>query len=764
MARTIQSPGVEITEKDFTQATAGVAPTTVFISGFASKGPSSEPISIASLSEFEQVFGAPTNSAERYFYHTTRAVLQSPASVLVYRLPYGPNAGVDTSNDFSALVYPVASYVNGASSTNLNLSVSGAYFFGEPTHLKLTQAEYLSILRGDGFNWASNTGGATTFSTVASLANAGLVILNKAQSTINNRFEGTYIGVIDNLNLNPATPFDGIGSVLSVNTSAAAIYGDSYVNIPSTRLNFSLSAEVGGGAGSVSEVIENIPSFEISSRQFDDTAILGVFGLRQSVFSPDTIALDYVLRESFVGSFDFNRQINTESGGPATSFFLEQVDESSLNATVLVNPFISNRNQTTWLDVDGTPRKKARFLSRSSLNPLANETADEYKARVGAPAAQVQGFYKFLGGTDALIALGDYSNQDLSTKEIGNLPTKLQVALDKVNNSDLFPINIALEAGLGTVYVNSFNPRTLGYFDDSIPYDSMTNSLTAQNGLSVPTAVSQYNGVANAFLTLIDNRKDLIFIADPLTNIFVQGSNVKTLDVPTNTFAGNIYWPLRNQFATLNTSYACTFANCVKVSDVASSQEVWVPFSGFAAAAMANTDSNYQPWYAPAGFTRGVLAGANDIAIYPKQKQRDQLYKANLNPVTFFPAEGFVIFGQKTLQKKPSAFDRINVRRLFLSLETSTRDTVKYFVFEPNTLFTRTQVLNSVTPIFDNARNTQGIYDYLIICDERNNTPSVIDDNTLIIDIYIKPVRTAEYILCNFYATRTGTSFQEIIS
>ena len=570
--------------------------------------------------------------------------------------------------------------------------------------------------------------------------------------------------MIDNLNLNPATAFDDIGSVLSVNTSATAIYGDSFVSIPSTRLNFSLSAETGGAAGSVSEVIENIPSFDISSRQFDDTITLGVFGLRQSVFSPDTIALDYVLRESYVGSFDFNRQINTENGGPATSFFMEQVDESSLNVTTLINPFISNRNQTTWLDVDGIPRKKARFLSRSSLNPLANETADEYEARVGAPAAQVRGFYNYLGGTDALIALGDYSNQDLSTKEIGNLPTKLQVALDKVNNSDLFPINIAVEAGLGTVYVNSFNPRTLGYFDDSIPYDSMTNSLTAQNGLSVPTAVSQYNGVANAFLGLVDNRKDLIFIADALTNIFVQGSNVKTLDVPTNTFANNIYWPLRNQFASLNTSYACTFANVAKVTDVAASQEVWVPFSGFAAAAMANTDSNYQPWYAPAGFTRGILAGANDIAIYPKQKQRDQLYKANLNPVTFFPAEGFVIFGQKTLQKKPSAFDRINVRRLFLSLETSTRDTVKYFVFEPNTLFTRTQVLNSITPIFDNAKNTQGIYDYLIICDERNNTPAVIDDNTLVVDIYIKPIRTAEYILCNFYATRTGTNFQEIIS
>jgi phage tail sheath protein FI len=179
---------------------------------------------------------------------------------------------------------------------------------------------------------------------------------------------------------------------------------------------------------------------------------------------------------------------------------------------------------------------------------------------------------------------------------------------------------------------------------------------------------------------------------------------------------------------------------------------------------MASTDVNFQPWYAPAGFSRGVLTGVTDIGIYPKQKQRDQLYKINLNPVAFFPSEGFVIFGQKTLQKKPSAFDRINVRRLFLNLETATRNTVKYFIFEPNTLFTRTQIINSLTPIFDNAKNTQGIYDYLLICDERNNTPAVIDDNSVVIDIYIKPVRAAEYILCNFYATRTGTNFQEIVS
>ncbi|NBW57193.1 hypothetical protein EBR43_05295 [bacterium] len=764
MARTIQSPGVEIREFDFSLGTAATPPTTVFVPGFAAKGPSSEPISITSISEFETIFGTPTNSAERYFYHTTKAILQSPASVLVYRVPYGTGAGLDTSDDYSALVYPVASYVNGASSTNLNLSVSGSYFFGAPTHIKLTQAEYLSILRGDGFLWSSTAGAANSFSSVASFGHAGMVVLNKAQSIINDRYEGSYFGIIDNTNLNPATPYNDIGQVLSLNSNNTTISGSAYVEIPSVRMNFPLSADQGGVAGSISEVIENIPTFDISSSSFDDTVTIGVFKLRQSVFSPDTIALDYVLQEGFVGSFDFNRQINNVNGGPAQSFFIEQVDNTSTNATVLVNPYISDRNGNSWLGLNGIPKKKVRFLSSALGSPLAGETTSEYEDRVGAPVEIVQNLTTDLGRTDALFALGDYAAQNLATKEIGNVPNKLSIALDKINNADLFPINLVVEAGLGTVYVNSFNPRTLGYFDDSIPYDSMVNSLTAQSQLTTPAAVTQYNGVANAFLSLTETRKDLLFIADPLTNIFVQGSNVKTLDLPTNTFSNNIYWPLKNQFANINTSYATTFANVVKVTDVASSNEVWVPFSGFAAAAMANTDSNYQPWYAPAGFTRGILTGVNDIAIYPKQKQRDSLYKTNLNPVTFFPAEGFVIFGQKTLQKNPSAFDRINVRRLFLSLETSTRDTVKYFVFEPNTLFTRTQVLNALTPIYDNAKNTQGIYDYLIVCDERNNPPSVIDDNSLVVDIYIKPVRTAEYILCNFYATRTGTSFQEIVS
>jgi hypothetical protein len=768
MARTIQSPGVQIQEIDLSLRGVGTPATTVFIPGFAAKGPISEPISISSLSEFEQIFGASTNSAERYFYHTVKATLQSPANVIVYRLPYGENAGVDTSEEYSALVFPVVAYSSFLGSTTTNLTnTDSTYFFGAPTHLKLTQSEYLSILKGDGFEWSSDTGGAKLFDSIASLSGAGVIVLNKAQSTINTKFEGTYISFIDNTNLNPATPFNDVNSVLTINSAATAISQfslNNFVEIPQVRLNFTLSADSTGLQGSVSEVLENIPSFDISSRQFDDTVTLGVFKLRQSVFSPDTIALDFVLQEGYTASFDANREINSINGGPAVSYFMENVDQNSLNVTTIINPFISNKNGTTWLNLNGTPTKKTRFLTQALSNLLEGEDLSEYLLRVGAPNNVVEQLVVDYGTTSSLYALGDYSDTNLATKVIGNIPAKLTAASEKISNVDLFPINLVLEAGLGTIYINSFNPSTFGYFDDTVFYDTVATELKSQNPLTPSTTVDLYNSVAGVFLNLANSRKDHLFIADAISNIFIQGANVRTLDNPGTSFSSDIFWPLKNQFSGIDTSYACVFGNIAKVADIATNQQVWVPFSGFAAAAMANTDNTYQPWYAPAGFTRGTLAGVADLGIYPKQKQRDQLYRININPVAFFPAEGFVIFGQKTLQKKPGAFDRINVRRLFLNLEVATRDTVKYFLFEPNTLFTRTQILNSLSPIFDNAKNTQGIYDYLLICDERNNTPAIIDDNTVVIDIYIKPVRAAEYILVNFYATRTGTNFQEIVT
>jgi len=795
MARSIQSPGVEIREVDLSLRPVVNQGTSVFITGFAAQGPIDEVLEPTSISDFEQVFGTPTNSAERYFYHTVKATLQSPVQLKVSRLPYGAAKGEGFSDwKYSAIVYPVATVKD--DNTVWELSAGEVYFLGKPTHLELSLEQYQDLINNS-VTWLNKpTLSAGTFS-FDTLGSSGVIVLNKSQTTVNNKFEGYYVGLTDNNNNNPATPFDGILSVNAIGSNSTAI--SNYIEVPSTRLNFTLSATKFGDGASISEVMENVTNFDLSTRSFDDTLSLGIFKLRQSVFSPDVIALDYVLSESFAGSLDYHRQIANQTGGPANSFFLGSVTDSSTNVRVLINPYLSNRYEDTWLGNNGIPSKKVRMLSPALATPFTVpgfvDTNSTYTTRVGTVSGLVRQLLNQMGTTNALQPLGVYTDTVVTNKDIGNLPQKLERAFELVENPDLYPINIACEGGLGSIYVSvvedaisSGRPLSAcGPYIDSLPVPTLSalyvtnNEQLSEEGVRIR---ANYNAVASIFVNQAQNqRKDFLVILDALRHIFVQGDNSKTINtvklysphagidpnpldsgyVSTN-FSQHIYWPLRHQFSLTDSSYACTYATVAQVLDPASNRQVWVPFSGFAAAAMGNTDTNFQPWFAPAGFTRGVLTGINDLGIYPKQKQRDQLYKMNLNPVAFFPVEGFVIYGQKTLQKKPSAFDRINVRRLFLNLEIATRDTVKFFVFEPNTLFTRTQVTNVLTPIFENAKNTDGVYDYLIICDERNNTPDVIDNNELKVDIYLKPVRTAEFILVSFYATRTGQNFQELVA
>jgi hypothetical protein len=803
MARTIQSPGVEINEIDLTLRPVTVEGTSVFVAGFAAQGPIDEVLQPTSVSEFELIYGSPTNAAERYFYHTVRNVINSsPSNLLVSRLPYGNEKGDGFSTwRYSALVYPVKAvntvydpFIDDFVTTDESLSAANSYFIGKPSHLELSSEEYQNIINGN-IDWVNETSRSSFDKDT--LGESAFIILNKSQTTVNNKFEGYYIGLADNNNFNPATPFNSVLKVEGIQSSSNFI--NSYITVPSTRLSFSLSATKFGDGASISEVMENLSQFDLAEKTFQDTISLGLFKLRQSVFTPDTISLDYVLSESYTGSLDYHRQVGDQNGGSPRSFYLGGLTEDSANINLIVNPYLSNRFQNTWLDDNGVPSKKIRFLTKQLESPFSDQgyydTNSTYITRVGAASGDVSQYAVSYGYADALFPVGIYSNTVTVDKTIGALPKKLDRALELVENADLYSIDVALEGGLGTIYVNAVEQSgasteaeylSAGEFVDSKPLNALSAFYTtnlenlSDEGLRIR---GNYTAVANIFVNYAEKvRKDFLVVLDPIRNIFVQGQNAKTLNAkkiwgpnagadpdPTAdgyvaaNFSQHIYWPLRHQFSTINCSYATTYATWAQVLDPNTNRQVWVPFSGIACAAMANTDANFQPWFAPAGFTRGVVTGVNDLAIYPKQKQRDQLYKISLNPVAFFPNEGFVIFGQKTLLKKPSAFDRINVRRLFLNLEKATKQTAKFFVFEPNTLFTRTQVINVLSPIFENAKNTEGLYDYRIICSELNNTPEVIDNNELKIDIYIQPVRTAEFILVNFYATRTGTNFDELI-
>lgn len=190
----------------------------------------------------------------------------------------------------------------------------------------------------------------------------------------------------------------------------------------------------------------------------------------------------------------------------------------------------------------------------------------------------------------------------------------------------------------------------------------------------------------------------------------------------------------------------------------------WIPLNGDIAGLCVKTDLLLNSWNSPAGLNRGGVKNIVKLAYSPSKAQRDDLYSNSINPVVSFRGQGVVLFGDKTLLTKPSAFDRINVRRLFIVLEKSIATMAKYSLFELNTAFTRQRFVNIVEPYLREVKARQGVYDFKVRCDETNNTGEVIDRNEFVADIFIKPTRSINYITLNFVATRTDASFQEIIS
>jgi phage tail sheath protein FI len=189
----------------------------------------------------------------------------------------------------------------------------------------------------------------------------------------------------------------------------------------------------------------------------------------------------------------------------------------------------------------------------------------------------------------------------------------------------------------------------------------------------------------------------------------------------------------------------------------------WVPLNGDIAGLCVRTDFDRDPWYSPAGFNRGQIKNVVKLAWNPNKTQRDELYKKGINPVITFPGEGTVLYGDKTMLARPSAFDRINVRRLFIVLEKAIARAAKYSLFEFNDEFTRAQFVSLVEPYLRDVQGRRGIYAYRVVCDQTNNTPEVIDRNEFVGDIYIKPARSINFIQLNFVAVRTGVAFDEIV-
>ena len=261
------------------------------------------------------------------------------------------------------------------------------------------------------------------------------------------------------------------------------------------------------------------------------------------------------------------------------------------------------------------------------------------------------------------------------------------------------------------------------------------------------------NAIANALHEIAIARKDCVAFISP--SISASTGNGKEAAVRT--------WFNGITDRGTNGSYAVFDSTALYVYNKYADNYSWIPASGHIAGLCAKTDDVADPWFSPAGLNRGGLQGVAKLAFNPKKLERDELYKVGINPIVSFPGQGIVLFGDKTAQNRPSAFDRINVRRLFIVLEKAIATAAKYQLFELNDQFTRTMFVNMTVPFLRGVKGRRGITDFLVVCDETNNTGEVIDTNRFVADIYIKPARSINFITLNFIATRTGVDFSEIV-
>ena len=310
------------------------------------------------------------------------------------------------------------------------------------------------------------------------------------------------------------------------------------------------------------------------------------------------------------------------------------------------------------------------------------------------------------------------------------------------------------------VLANGANAQSLGAGAYATAFDKIEDADAYQVDFLIAPAVSggtdtAQNTKADTIITDLNSiaattRKDCIVVASPPKHAVI---NTTTPVADTIAFANTLP----------SSSYTFLDNNWLKVFDKYNDEYINIPAAASTAGLMAQSDFNTAPWFSPAGLRRGQYFGAVDIAHSPIKAERDRLYRANVNPIANIPGSGITLFGDKTMLRRPSAFDRINVRRLFLTLERAISRAAKSVLFEFNDEFTRAEFVNIVEPFLREVKGRRGITDFRVVCDATNNTPEIIDRNEFIATIFIKPARSINYITLNFVAVRTGVDFEEVV-
>ena len=301
------------------------------------------------------------------------------------------------------------------------------------------------------------------------------------------------------------------------------------------------------------------------------------------------------------------------------------------------------------------------------------------------------------------------------------------------------------------------NPGSIGVSAIANGFDLFEDKDTVEVDFLIAPSMSSRSDTTTVVNDLVTTaaslRKDCIVVASPARSDVVNQTNATTITDNIVATSGTL----------TKSSYLVMDGNYLKIFDKFNDQFIFVGAASSTAGIMAATDINRAPWFSPAGSRRGQYFGITSIPYSPTKSQRDTLYKNGVNPIANIPGAGVILFGDKTKLARPSAFDRINVRRLFLVLERAISRAAEQVLFEFNDEFTRAEFVNIVEPVLREVKGRRGITDFRVVADETNNTPAVIDRNEFVASIFIKPARSINFVTLNFVAVRTGVDFEEVV-
>jgi len=792
MAERIVSPGVFTNEKDLSFLPAGIAAIGAVIVGPTVKGPAFVPTVVNNFNDFIAKFGG--LSEETYVPYAVKSYLNSAATVTVVRVLQsgGYDAKAVQIIHSSSLGYKLVGVV--LPSTAVGSSTGNGFEksdFTSSFQNKSVTGSFGFVLSGSGVTAQALTASANPNSVDSFTNILGTSVKGSKKGymyTWFSNYVGTSTGLSGSVSFvtaSAAALVDYSSSIYGAYAPAATPYITSQI-IGGSKLQLFKAVSLADGTDTntsykISIINTTIPgtdpgsdygSFTLLVRDYADTDQRPVVLESYTNLNLDPDSSNYISRRIGDKSYSVDASgvvsMNGDYNNVSKYIRIEVVDDvknKAISANVkpfgfeaLVQPISSSYTMPTasvvsqLTQINGSYNKKAYYGwdynigdNANYLKPLAKGTVQNGngfnldECFIHPSASKSNDNSTFVGGSSVSASI--FVGLDVNNVLKFNVP--LQGGFDgtdpaiaknvgsAITATNLFGMNCSTaNAAGGVAYVKALN--TIANADE---YDV--------NLIVTPGAtIADHSAIINKAIEVAEDRGDAFVIADPI----VQGGSVASA-VAAISDSG------------IDSNYVGTYWPWVKIIDTDKNKPVWVPPSVVVPRVMAYNDSVAYEWFAPAGLNRGGVSEAVDVELRLNQAQRNDLYENKVNAIATFPNQGVCIWGQKTLQAKPSALDRINVRRLMITLKKFIASSSRYLVFENNTTATRQRFLNIVTPYLETVKSRQGLYAFRVIMDETNNTPDVIDRNIMYGQIYLQPAKAAEFIVLDFNILPTGATF-----